>query len=315
MSKDTIARQLLETLPVFEPHRLADDVARLIVHANEVVGLHAVPGLEVDARELPDGIDARIRIRRGVRIEKAIHLCFGLLSSSGMQRILIDLEAEEGSRASVQAHCTFPYASDITHRMDASIRVGPGAAYSYFERHVHGPEGGVLVVPKAKVSVGEGARFKTEFELIKGRVGKIEIDYEALCEARSTTELTARISGRGDDRIRIDEKASLRGAHATAVLQTYIALRERSVAEVRNTLSASAPGARGHVDCKEIVQDQARASAIPVVEVNHPQAHVTHEAAIGSVDSKQLQTLLTRGLTEDRAIDLIIEGLLSRDET
>ena len=78
-----------------------------------------------------------------------------------------------------------------------------------------------------------------------------------------------------------------------------------------NTLTASAPYARGHVDCKEIVQDRALAKAVPVVEVSHPLAHVTHEAAIGSVDSKQLQTLMSRGLTEDEATDLIIEGLLS----
>ena len=65
------------------------------------------------------------------------------------------------------------------------------------------------------------------------------------------------------------------------------------------------------MDCKEIVQDRAVAKAVPVVEVSHPLAHITHEAAIGSVDSKQLQTLMSRGLTEDEATDLIIEGLLS----
>jgi len=48
-----------------------------------------------------------------------------------------------------------------------------------------------------------------------------------------------------------------------------------------------------------------------VVEVRNPKAHVTHEAAIGSVDSKQLQTLMSRGLSEEEAVDLIIEGLLS----
>ncbi|MFO7946808.1 MAG: SufD family Fe-S cluster assembly protein, partial [Armatimonadota bacterium] len=67
----------------------------------------------------------------------------------------------------------------------------------------------------------------------------------------------------------------------------------------------------GHVDCREIIQDNGVARAVPIVEVRHPQAHVTHEAAIGSVDSKQLQTLLSRGLSEDEAEDLIIQGLLS----
>jgi Fe-S cluster assembly scaffold protein SufB len=35
------------------------------------------------------------------------------------------------------------------------------------------------------------------------------------------------------------------------------------------------------------------------------------EASIGSVDSKHLETLMARGLTEDEATGLIIEGLLS----
>jgi Fe-S cluster assembly scaffold protein SufB len=48
------------------------------------------------------------------------------------------------------------------------------------------------------------------------------------------------------------------------------------------------------------------------VEVLHPKAHVTHEAAIGSVDNKQLETLMSRGLSEDDAVDVIINGLLSR---
>ena len=58
------------------------------------------------------------------------------------------------------------------------------------------------------------------------------------------------------------------------------------------------------------MQGRAIAKAVPIVEVNHPRAHITHEAAIGSVDSKQLQTLMARGLDEEKATDLIIEGLL-----
>lgn len=65
------------------------------------------------------------------------------------------------------------------------------------------------------------------------------------------------------------------------------------------------------MDCKEIVQGKAGAKAVPIVQVNHPTTHVTHEAVIGGVDSKQLQTLLARGLTEDDATELIIEGLLT----
>jgi len=48
--------------------------------------------------------------------------------------------------------------------------------------------------------------------------------------------------------------------------------------------------------------------------VTHPTAQVTHEAAIGSVDRKQLLTLMARGLEEDKAVDVIIKGMLGGEE-
>lgn len=304
------ARQLLATLGDFGGHIAGDDVAHLEIHGNEVVGSHLVPGFHVDVEELDDGIEAWIRVDKGVRIANPVHMCFGMLPAEGLQKIIMHVEAADDSFASVQAHCTFPNAIDITHRMEADVVVGAGATYEYFERHLHGAEGGVIVVPKTRVHVKEGGRFKTEFELIKGMAGVIDFDYEVDCDAFSTLDMISRIIGRGGDKIRINETGHLNGEGATAVLQSHLALRDEATAEIYNTLTASAPHARGHVDCKEVVQGNAVARAVPVVEVSHPLAHVTHEAAIGSVDSKQLQTLMSRGLDEDAATDLIIEGLL-----
>jgi len=58
------------------------------------------------------------------------------------------------------------------------------------------------------------------------------------------------------------------------------------------------------VDCVEIVRDQAVASAVPVVRVTDDQAQVTHEAAIGTVDKKELETPMARGLDEEAAVDV-----------
>jgi uncharacterized protein len=305
------ARALLESLGEFGGHVTGDDVAHLEVHGNEVVGAHLVPGLEVDVEPLDDGVEAHIHLKEGAHLARPVHLCFGMLPETGVQHIVMRVDIDADSSAAVQAHCTFPNAIDITHKMDAVIRIAEGADYEYFERHLHGREGGVLVVPKTKVDLGQDARFKTEFELVKGSAGVIDFDYEVECAARSTLEMIARIIGRADDRITIRETAHLRGESSRAVLNSYLALKDRAQADIFNTLTAHAPYARGHVDCKEIVQGEAQARAVPVVQVEHPLAHVTHEAAIGSVDSKQLQTLLSRGLTEDAATDLIIEGLLS----
>lgn len=311
MTNSDVVQRLLESIGVTPAHPLPEGAARLQIHGNRVVGSDLAPGLEVDVDERDDGIGAHIVVQQGTKLAQPVHICFGLLPEDGVQRIDMQIEVGDDADASVQAHCTFPNAVNVEHRMDARISVGANANYSYFERHVHGKEGGVLVLPKAHVEVGEGARFKTEFELLRGYAGKIAFDYETVCAAHATLEMVARISGRGGDDINIREVGKLDGAHSRAVLKSSIALRDHARAEVYNELTAHGAHARGHVDCKEIVQGEAVARAVPIVEVNHPTAHVTHEAAIGSVDSKQLETLMSRGLDEETAVELIIDGLLS----
>lgn len=313
MSDQDLLQMLYSSIGV-QPHDLwsQDNIARVEVHSNRILGVHLVPGLEVDAQERDEGIEAYIRVVRGTVIEHPVQVCFGMIPDSGTQHIQLHLEIEEGARAGILAHCTFPNAQDIRHLMDAELTIGPGAEYAYVERHVHGRHGGVTVIPRSRVRVCEDARYQTDFELIRGRVGKIDMNVNVVGEARSVSEVTARIAGGGEDQIRIDETIDLVGTAARGVLTSNIAVRDKAEAEVLSTLRAYAPFARGHVDCKEIVQNEAVAKAIPIVEVRHPKAHVTHEAAIGSVDSRQLETLMSRGLDEDQAADLIIQGLLRR---
>ena len=287
------------------------DAPRLTIDLNRVVDNKLVPGLKVYTEEMDDGVRVAINVLNDAVIEKPIHMCFGVLHDTAVQHIIMDIRVGARAKVDILAHCIFPNAVDIQHIMDAKISVGEDARYSYFERHIHSPEGGITVVPKAEIELAPGARFKTDFELIKGRVGTIDIDYSATCRERSVLEMTTKIAGRGNDSIKIKESCRLVGEHSVGVLTSRVALRDDARAEVFNVLIAEAAYARGHVDCKEIIQDRASAKAVPIVEVKNSKAHVTHEAAIGSVDSKQLQTLLSRGLTEDEAVDLIIEGLLS----
>ncbi len=285
--------------------------AHLVVHHNEVLGVSLVEGISADTQTIPDGIKLDLKVAAGAVIEKPVHVCFGMLPEEGIQKIDLNILVKKGGKVDLYAHCVFPNAVDIQHIMDAEITIEEDAAYSYLERHVHGDRGGIKVYPKARIELGPRSRFSTEFELLQGRVGLIDIDYETVCREESVMEMNARINGSGDDLIKIREIGHLEGERSRGVLTSRIAVRERAVAEIYNKLTASAPYARGHVDCKEIIQDQGRAGAIPIVEVSHPRAQITHEAAIGSVDNKQLETLMARGLDEDQAVELIIEGLLS----
>ena len=79
---------------------------------------------------------------------------------------------------------------------------------------------------------------------------------------------------------------------------------------IYGTTEGNAAGARGHMDCTEIVRGKAVARNVPVVVVRDDRARVTHEAAIGSVSKKELETLMARGLDEEQAVDVIIRGML-----
>jgi len=286
------------------------EVAHVVIDQNKVLGLRAVPGLHVDVEEKENGIAAKITVDKGFIIKKTVHMCFGVIPENGIQNIDMDVHVHRGAAVSILAHCVFPNAIDVRHVMQAIIRVDDNASYSYLEKHLHGDRGGVTVLPTANIVLGKNARLKTEFELLKGRVGVMDIKYHTDCGEESVLEMIARINGTGDDIIKISESGTL-AARSTGVLNSKIALRDHAKADIYNKLVATGPYARGHVDCKEIVKDQAVATATPIVEVRDPKAHITHEAAIGSVDSKQLQTLMSRGLSEDDATELIIQGLLS----
>ena len=165
-------------------------------------------------------------------------------------------------------------------------------------------------MPKSLVKVGKNGRYFTDFTLISGRVGKLDIDYRVETGENAVTELIAKVFGHADDRITIKEEVVLAGENARGLIKTRVALEDDAVAEITGVTEGKAAGARGHVDCMEIVKDNASAKAVPIVSVTNPLAKVTHEAAIGSVDKRQLETLMAHGLTPEEAVDVIVKGVL-----
>lgn len=94
------------------------------------------------------------------------------------------------------------------------------------------------------------------------------------------------------------------------MIKTRVALENEARSEVIGITHGNAEGTRGHMDCMELIRDHAVASAEPIVKVSHPLAKVTHEAAVGTVDQKQLETLMARGSTPEQAVDVVITSML-----
>ena len=285
-------------------------VGSLVVSGNQVLGANSIPGLSMTAEQLPDGVKARVVVEPGAIIEQPVHLCFGVIPAEGVQRIISDFQIGMGGAVEFVAHCTFPNAAKVQHIMEGTIHVGPGATMRYRETHYHGEAGGVEVLPRAQVTVDEGGRYYSEFNLSKGRAGEVDFDYTVDVAKDGLAELTAKAMGYADDHIIVRETIRLNGENARGLAKSRIAVRDQARSEVFGTTEGNAPFSRGHVDCVEVVRGQARAHAVPVVSVSDDRAMVTHEAAIGTVGKKELETLMSRGLDEEAAVDVIVRGML-----
>jgi len=286
------------------------EVGSLVVEKNRILSFHEVEGLIVEPEETQRGIKAKILVKKDFKIKNPVHLCFGVIPKEGLQEIIMEIVLEDNSYVKLLAHCTFPNAIKVKHIMQAEINIGKGAYLSYEETHYHGLSGGIEVIPRARINIASGGRLTNSFSLTKGRVGKLSLDYDVEVGKDGIAELITKVYGKGKDRIEIVEKSSLNGENAKSLIKSRTVVIDEAQSKVVGETYGNAPGARGHVDCVEIVEGKAKAEAIPKVSVIHNQAKVTHEAAIGRIDKRQLETLMARGLEESEAIDTVIKGIL-----
>ncbi|MFP4645792.1 MAG: SufB/SufD family protein, partial [Candidatus Woesearchaeota archaeon] len=300
--------RILTTTANIAPTLKDPSVGSLVVHNNKILGDQAVDGLEVIKTETSDGVDISLRLKEGVVIDKPVHMCFGVLHGMELQKINLNVHLEKGSSMKVYGHCILTADKPVKHVMDAEITLENDSRFSYFERHTHNDKGTTEVYPKSVVKVGKNARYRTEFELLKGRVGRMEIDIESYGAEKSVSDMITRVSAHGADKLSVREVAHLNGEYARSALRSKVAVRDEANADIYNKIIATHAHAKGHVDCTEVLKDEGVVSAYPDVEVRHPKARVTHEAKLGGVDDKQLETLMSKGLSESQAEEIIIEG-------
>jgi Fe-S cluster assembly protein SufB len=72
---------------------------------------------------------------------------------------------------------------------------------------------------------------------------------------------------------------------------------------------ASAENARNYTQCDSLLMgDECAAHTFPYIEVKNPTAQVEHEASTGKIGEDQLFYLRSRGLSEEDAVNMIVNG-------
>ncbi|NPA74473.1 MAG: hypothetical protein GXO25_00105 [Euryarchaeota archaeon] len=282
--------------------------ATIFIHKNNVVRTVNAQGVKIEAESRDNEVHVNITVSE--KIDKVVHLCFAILREEGEQRIKAHIKMEDGTAARFLSHCVFPAAKKIRHDSEIHVEVGNGAHFNYEEEHIHSNTGEIVINSHVIARVGIKGSFELSFTAKKGRAGTINAitDVHLLTEARAN--IIARIAAKSDDAIALDENMQLAGCSSKGIIKTRVVLREHAKSVVRSEIVGEGTNSRGHIDCTEILMDHAEARAEPNVYVKNPRAKLTHEAAIGRIDDRQITTLMCRGLSEDEATDIIVEGIL-----
>ncbi len=285
------------------------DAPRVVVLENRVVNVREREGLVIEAEEREDGVRAELVVREGVRLEEPVHFCVGVPWEEGVQRIKTRVVVESGARVTLLSHCSFPRAEDVLHEMVAEFVVEDGAELEVRDVHYHG-ERGVRLRAEYELEVGEGGRLSSEFRLTRGRVGELEWVSRGVVRREGSLESVVRVMARGEDVVDVEESVRLVGEDAGAVLDSRSAAIDGARVRFVGEISGEAPGARGHVECSEIIRGDGRVESVPKLRVVDPDARLTHEAALGTLERREIEALMSRGLSEEEAVELLVEAML-----
>ena len=292
-----------------EPHN-SEKSAKLIVSGNEILDEVRIEGISLDVKRNGEVFDIDLVVEENVKLENPIHVCFGAIHDEVNQNINFKILVKKNSVVNFISHCVLTSEKKINHKMNSVVEIMDGASYSYFEKHLHSDDGDININSDVKMKVGKNVRVKIDYNLVKGRFGNSEFIYDIDVGEKSKVDMESKMSLSRDDKGLLDEKVSLNGKDSGAVVKSRVVVRENSVMNVRNRIVANEEGCVGHIDCSEVLLDNGKTCAYPEAIVNHPKARVTHEAALGGIDNKKLETLMARGLSEKEAEDLILEGML-----
>jgi Fe-S cluster assembly scaffold protein SufB len=120
------------------------------------------------------------------------------------------------------------------------------------------------------------------------------------------------IYGLSDSEIDIGTYIELIGKNSKGEIVSRSVAKDNSIVNARGHLNAKTNDCFAHLDCRGILMSkEATMYSVPeLTSTKAPKAHLSHEAAIGPISDEEIEYLMSRGLTKDKAISMITNGFL-----
>jgi len=120
--------------------------------------------------------------------------------------------------------------------------------------------------------------------------------------------------GQKNSQIDSGSKAVLTGKDSKAEMVSRAISREGSNLIVRGMIEGHVPDCKGHQECKGLIMDNnSFMQSTPELIATKKGVEITHEAAVGKISEKEITYLMTRRLSREQAVSLIIRGFMDVD--
>ena len=265
--------------------------------------------IEILQKEDKPGID--IHVRPGTKNE-SLHIPVILTESGLHDMVYNDFYIGEDADVLIIAGCGIHNCGDQSSQHDGihSFHIGRGARVRYVEKHYgEGNGSGERVLnPVTIVEMEEDAYCEMESIQIRG-VDSTKRDMTARLGARAKLVLTERLLTEGKQVAESNVDIVMTGEDAVTQIISRSIAKGESVQVFHPTVTGET-ACRAHVQCDSIIMDSAVISSIPEICAKHSDAQLVHEAAIGKINSDQITKLMTFGMSEEEAEEVIVESFL-----
>ncbi|HOZ02632.1 MAG TPA: Fe-S cluster assembly protein SufB [Bacilli bacterium] len=252
-----------------------------------------------------------IYVPKGVHLDKPLQSYFRINNEKTGQFERSLIIVDEGAEISYVEGCTAPsYSKESLHAAVVEIVVLKGAKCRYTT--VQNWSTNIINLVTQRAMVYEDA----QMEWIDGNIGsQMNMKYPACIlagERAKGTVISIAVSGKNQQ-----QDAGARMIHlapnTTSTIISKSIVKNGGLTNYRGTVrhEKGAHNSRSHVECDTLMlDDQSLSDTIPTNEVKNNTSYIEHEATVSKISEDQLFYLMSRGISEKDAIQMIVMGFI-----
>ena len=252
-----------------------------------------------------------IYVPPGVKLDKPLQSYFRINSESMGQFERSIIIVDKGAEVQYVEGCTAPqYSKDSMHAAVVEVFVGEGAKARYSS--VQNWSGNILnlVTKRAKVEA------RGTMEWIDGNIGsRISMKYPACILAGEYARGMCISVGVGSKGQFQDTGAKMihLAPHTSSSIISKSVSRNGGVTNFRDwiRMGKNASDSRAKIECDTLILDNiSRSDTIPLNINSNASSTIEHEAKVSKISEEELFYLMSRGLSENQATEMIVMGFL-----